>query len=404
MSLDEGAISEFILLNYVIGDHSFIKGRRTKLRIDVPKLEKYKNTTFSDVEDALKNSIEKVTENKDKVSVLLSGGKDARLLLALASSLNLDVTAITVGDKTNRYEEKAASDVTKKMGVAHKIVRIPDIISPDIISEIGEVTDGTSSFSIIAPIYLIREELSDFDIVLSGNLMTEIMDTCEYRWYDSKNPVEVMKRKHFHGGKLLKKEYLDIATENFSARYKNKSLEEIILDTEFRNRSRAIKALNKLLDVTVAIPAADKDVINATFSLPIEERMNGRLVMDILNKSYPDFAIVRSSKSVFPLYYPWWIHYGIQRMKDRYYFMRNNFKIWDGTPRGHKMGMWDQGFVYKYKIGDFVKKSLDNFDFYMIKKEVVRQVIQDHFAEKKDGSFCIPKLLTLKSWLDKNYK
>jgi asparagine synthetase B (glutamine-hydrolysing) len=404
MELDKEAIAEFLLLNYVLGDHSFVKGKKAKIPIKKPKPKLYDNATSEDVETALKNSIQKATKNKDKIGVLLSGGKDARLLLALTNSLKLDPTAITVGDVDNRYEEKTAKKVTKTLKVPHKIVRIPDVISPNIVSELGEVLDGSISFSGSAPVYLIKDELSDdFDLVLSGNLMTEIMDTCEFRWYDSKNAFEVMKRKHFQGGRLLKEKYRDIAKENFISRYKDKSLEEIILDTEFKNRSRAIIALNKLVDFSVATPAADNEVINATFSLPVEERMNGRLAVDIMKHSYPELRQIKSPKTSYPLYFPWWIHYGMYRVKERYHYYTNGGKIWAGKPRFYKMGMWDQGFVYKYKLGDYVKESLENFDFEMINHDFVKQVLHDHFAEKKDGSFCIPRLLTLKDWLDRNY-
>jgi len=405
MELDREAIAEFLLLNYILGDRSFVKNKKTSIPIKVPKIEFHDNATTDDVENALRNSIEKITKNKGKIGVFLSGGKDARLLLALANSLKLDVTAITVGDIENRDEEKTALKVTKTLKLPHKLVRLPDVISPNMVSEIGKVIDGTTQFSGIAPIYLIREEVSndDFDIVLSGNLMTEIMDTCEFRWYDSKNPFEVMKRKHFQGGELLKKEYRTIAEENFISRYKNKSLEEIILDTEFKDRSRAMFAISKLVDFSVVTPVADNEVINATFSLPVENRMNGRLVGDILKNSYPELLRIRPSKTVFPLYFPWWIHYGIHRIKERYYFFKNNERIWAGKPRFYKMGMWDQGFIYKYKIGDYVKKSLESFDFDMINKDFVKQVLRNHFAEKKDGTRYIPRLLTLKEWLDRNY-
>jgi len=404
MELDREAIAEFLLLNYILGDRSFVKGKKTKIPIKIPKLKLYDNASSEDVENALTNSIQKATKNKEKIGVFLSGGKDARLLLALANSLQLDVTAITVGDIDNRDEEKTALKVTKTLKVPHKIVRLPDVISPNIVSEIGKVVDGSTQFSGAAPTYLIKDELSeDFDLILSGNLMTEIMDTCEFRWYDSKNPLEVMKRKHFQGGELLKKKYQDIAKENFISRYKDKSLEEIILDTEFKDRSRAMIAINKLVDFSVAAPAADSDVINATFSLPVEERINGRLVADILKNSYPDLLRIRPSKTIFPLYFPWWIHYGIHRVRERYYYFKNGSKIWAGKPRFYKMGMWDQGFFYRYKIWDYVKESLETFDFDMIDRDFVKQVLHDHFSEKKDGSRYIPRLLTLKDWLDRNY-
>ena len=404
MELDKEAISEFLLLNYILGDRSFVKGKKTKIPVKTPELKLYENATVDDVENALKNSIEKITKNKGKIGVFLSGGKDARLVLGLAKSLGLDVTGITVGDIDDRDEEKTAKKVARSLNVPHSLVKLPNDISPNIVSEIGEVIDGSTQFSGVVPIYLIRNEIpDDFDILLSGNLMTEIMDTCEFRWYDSEKPVEIMQRKHFQGGELLKDEYANVAKENFISRYKDKTLEEIIVDTEYKDRTRSLTAVNKLLNFTVATPAADSDLINATFSLPVEKRMNGRLVMSILKNSYPDLLKIRMSKTIFPLYYPWWLHYGIYRFRERYNYFKNGSKLWAGKPRSYKMGMWDQGFIYKYKIGDYVKKSLDSFEFDMINKDFVKQVLRDHFDEKKDGTRYIPRLLTLKDWLDRNY-
>jgi asparagine synthetase B (glutamine-hydrolysing) len=402
MQLDKESISEFLLLGFVLGDKSFIKGEKAKIKVIIPKFVKKEKTSVKDVENALKNSIEKKTKNKKRVGVLLSGGKDARLLLSLAKSLNLDVSAVTVGDIDNRPEEKAAIGVTKALKVDHKLVRIPENVSPDIVSEIGRYTDGLVPFSGITPVYLIRDQLcNDFDVVLSGNLMTEIMDTCELRWYDSKNPVEVMERKHFQGGFLLKDDYLNIAKNNFRSRFKNKSLEEIILEVEYKNRMKGIIALNNL-GVPIELPAADEKVVSSTFSLPIKKRMNGRLAMSILKKSYPKVARVKSPKTCFPLTYPWWVHYGTQTVKEKVYYFRQGSKIWDGKPRRYRMGMWDQGFFFKYRIGDYVKQTLEGFEFEMIKPGVVQQILNNHFSEKKDETTYLSKLVTLKNWLDNN--
>jgi len=402
MELNREAIAEFLSLGYALDDQTFRLGEETKLKVVIPDIRTY-DSTLSDVENTLKESISKSTKGKDKIGVLLSGGKDARLLIGLANSLDLNVTAVTVGDKNNRDEEFAASNVAKSLNIPFQTIRIPDDIKPNLVDEIGKVTDGLISFSSVAPTYLIRKELSDnFDMVLSGNLMTEIMDTCEYRWYDSKNPSEVMKRKHLKGSKVLKNDYAKNVEDSFISKYEDNTLEEIILDTEFKNRSRGVLTINKLMNIPLIAPAADKEVISATFSLPLENRINGRLVTEILKKSYPDLAKIRSSKTLLPLFFPWWIHYGTHHIKDKIFYFQKGKRIWAGSPRSNKMGMWDQGYVYKYKIGEYVKSSLGSFDFDIINKDFVTKVLENHFAETVDNSGYIPRLLTLKNWLDKN--
>lgn len=402
MELDKESISEFLLLGYVLGDKTFRKGENAKTIIDIPKWDKRENATIADVENALKKSIEKKTKNKKRVGVLLSGGKDARLLVSLAKSLNMDVTAVTVGDTENRAEEKAAAGVAKALNVDHKLVRIPEKVSSDIVTELERHTDGLVPFSGLAPVYLIKDQLcKDFDVVLSGNLMTEIMDACELRWYDSKNPVKVMERKHFQGELLLKDEYLNIAKNNARSRFKDKSFEEIILNIEYKPRMRGIIALNEL-GVPIVLPVDDEEVISSTFSLPVDKRMNSRLALSVLKKSFPKVARVKSPKTCFPLTYPWWVHYGTQTVKEKVYYFRQGGKIWNGKPRRYRMGMWDQGYFFRYSIGDYVQKTLEDFEFELIKPVVVQRVLDNHFSEKKDETTYLSKLVTLKNWLDNN--
>lgn len=403
MDLNEDAIAECLLLKYVLGDHTFRKGEKVKRLLDVPKFEVYEGATVSDVENALKKSIQKITEGKEKVGIFLSGGKDSRLLLALANSLKIDVTAVTISDRIGRIEDAVASKVAKTLKIPHKILRIPNTFSPDIISEIVDITDGLIPFSGLLPLYLLKEELSEkFDIILSGDLMSEIMDMCEYRWYESKDPIKVMKRKHFIGKNLLKKEYADMVEEKFISMYKDKSLEEIILDTEIRNRRIRVMETLSRIGGKVATPVLDSDLISSVFSLPFEQRINGCLVKAILKKSYPELMKIRCTRSIFPLFFPWWAHEGFRRIRDNISFIKNGFKLWAGEPRYNKLGMWDTGFHFKYTIGDYIKETIETLDLEMIDRESIKQLLQKHFSEQKDCSGNIEQLPIIKIWIDKN--
>jgi len=210
MDLNEDALAEFLLLNFVLGDHTFRKGEKVKRLLDIPKFEVYEDATVSDVENALRESIQRITNGKEKIGIFLSGGKDSRLLLALTNSLKINVTAVTISDGTGGVEDIVGSKVAKTLKIPHKLLRVPNAFSPDIISEIVDLTYGLISFSGILPTYLLKNELRDnFDIILSGNLMTEIMDMCERRWYESNEPIKVTRRKFFRGI-LLKKEYANM--------------------------------------------------------------------------------------------------------------------------------------------------------------------------------------------------
>ena len=400
MEMNYEGIAEFLSLGYVLNDGSFRKGKKAPIEVKKPSLKTFDATT-DDVKVALEKTMEHSVKAGQKVGVLLSGGKDARLLAALATDLGFDVTAVNVGDAANRDEEKAAKKVATTLDIPFKVVLLPDQVSPDLVSNIRKVTDGVLSFSSITPIYLIRDQLAkDFDVVFTGNLMTEIMDTCETRWYDSDKALEVMTRKHMKGTRVLKPEFRDGVKQRFEKRYESKTLEEIILDTEYKNRYRCILALNKLCDVSIVTPAADKDVVNATFSLPLEQRINGRLATSIMKKEYPKVARVRSSKTILPLSFPWWMHYGTHRVKDKIRFYMNGRKIWNGKPRTAKMGMWDQGYLYKYKLGEYVKNSIESLDLDILDTGFVHQLLEEHFTEQRDHSGYIPRLVTIKDWLD----
>ena len=46
-------------------------------------------------------------------------------------------------------------------------------------------------------------------------------------------------------------------------------------------------------------------------------------------------------------------------------------------------------------------KIVESLDLDIINKEFVKKIIQKHFSETADQSGYIPRLLTLKNWLDK---
>ena len=59
MNFNEDAITEFLTMQYVLGDHTFREGEKSKRPVDVPKYKLHDNAKTSDVEDALKKSINK---------------------------------------------------------------------------------------------------------------------------------------------------------------------------------------------------------------------------------------------------------------------------------------------------------------------------------------------------------
>ncbi len=405
MILNKDAIAEFLTLQYVLGDHTFRKGEQVKRSMDVPKYEVYNDANISDVETALKESIEQSTKGKKEIGFLLSGGKDSRLLLALAKSLDIDMTALSITDRSDRAELAVAGMIAHSLNVPHKILTLPDSYSPDVISDIVKITDGLIPILGYMPVYMLRDQLKRFDVVLTGDLVTEIMDMCEYRWYESKDPMAVMKRKHFGAGRtLLKEKHVQNVEEKFTSMYTDKSLDEIVLDTEIRNRRiQGLDAIEKM-GINIKAPVLDSNVISSTFSLPFEERTHGRLATSMLKKSYPVLSNIRTTRSIFPLYFPWWVHFGIQKVKNDIDFIKKGNKLWKGAPRYTKLGMFDAGYQLKYNIGDYIKEAFADVGFIqeLIKPGISDQLIEDHFSEEKDYDSFIAALLNVKVWMDIN--
>jgi len=326
--------------------------------------------------------------------------------LALTKSLGLEATALSITDRPDRAELAVARMVANSLDVPHKILKLPDSFSPDVVTEIVSITDGLISFLGYIPYYLLKDELSkNFDVILTGDLVTEIMDLCEYRWYESKDPISVIRHKHFSAGRtLLKEEYVKEVDEKFVSMYKGKSLDEVVLDTEIRNRRiRGLETI-RAMGIPIDAPVLNGGVIGATFSLPFEKRTHGRLATTMLKESFPKLANIRTSQSVFPLYFPWWVHFGIQELKNNIDFIKKGKKLWDGEPRSTKLGMFDAGYQLKYTLGDYVREEFEKFDFIqdMIKPGITEELIRSHFSEEKNYDAFIAALLNVKVWMEIN--
>jgi len=151
------------------------------------------------------------------------------------------------------------------------------------------------------------------------------------------------------------------------------------------------------------LPVLDSDVMSAVYSLPFEQRINGRLVKSIMKKTYPELMKIRSTRSIFPLFSPWWIHEGFKRIRDNIDFIKNDFKLWAGKPRYNRTGMCDRGFHFKYTLGGYVKEAISELDLKLIDHDSIKQLLENHFSEQKDYSSDIAKLLTIKIWMEKNF-
>lgn len=224
--LNYDAMTEFLMLGFVLGDDTFRKGEKVKRTIDVPEFETNRKSCVVDVEESLKDSIENVVKGKKNVAIHLSGGKDTRLIITLAHSLGIDFTAVTYGEKGS-VDIKIAKKVAKELQVQHRIYEItPDTFSIENIYEVVKATDGLVSFTSLVGGYQLNKRLfPEFDVILAGSMMPEIMDTWDFKNYPE-NPLEAMKKRWGYLS-IVKEDCRNYIDEKLSDIYDGKSLEEI---------------------------------------------------------------------------------------------------------------------------------------------------------------------------------
>ena len=385
MEINYDAVAELLTLGFVWGDNT-IEGKKVNRTLVVPEFETYKGATVLDVEEALKNSIERVVKGKDQIGVHLSGGKDTRLIAALARSLGIEITGITFSDPGD-VDEIIARKVAKCLGIPHKICTVTtDNYSPEVMSEIVQDTDGLISFQSLLFEHIFNKKLAnDFDVVLSWRLMSEIMDTWDFKKYP-KNPLEAMKKRLGYLP-IIKEEYVDTIEKKLNDLYKEKSLEEIMLDTIVKNvYLRHIEATRKYVNIFPVV--IDREVLSSIYSLPLEKRRNCYLAKKIIKRNNPKLLCIPYSYSgyMIPLAFPYIIHQGLRLIHTR----------------GKKkfFGQSDVAYHIRYTLKNFVESKINALNIDLINRDMVNKLLKEHLSGKQYHTDAICRLVTLRIWLE----
>ena len=125
--LDTDAITEYLSIGYTLDGKTFEKGVKYKPQhMEYPRFIKT-NTSIP----IIHSTLEKYFNNYSgkKVAVLLSGGKDSRLILEMCNRLGLDTTSITIGYNEDMNENIVAKKVSSKLGVPHRFLGINEAYS-----------------------------------------------------------------------------------------------------------------------------------------------------------------------------------------------------------------------------------------------------------------------------------
>jgi asparagine synthetase B (glutamine-hydrolysing) len=274
-----------------------------KIDYNIPEIKSIPSSLIH-VKEALKLSM----QDYDDVALLLSGGKDSRMLAVLLKVLKKDVTCYTYIGRHNKYEEnelKVAKRVAERLGFSHKVLELnwKNFYDRDTIPNIIKATDGTPIFHTVLTMANIRPGIPQKHLI-TGDLVTELLDTAEYRpWKDGKEGKVVL----FNREKTIVKTDDDKRiVAKLRAMYDAHSLEEMLL---LRKTDRIVRAqVYKKLGFKVIHPALDNNVLNHTFSLPLKDRTDGKLMRRIIKRTNPELYKYRTARSPLSLRYPLSVH------------------------------------------------------------------------------------------------
>lgn len=386
MGINFEAAAEFLTLGFVIGDETLETGKKVTRTLDVPEFKTSKSPTIKDIEESLKNSIEKAVKGKKNIAIQLSGGKDTRLNAALAYSMDIDFTAVTYGEKGS-VDIKIAKKVANELGVKHKVYDVtPSIFTKEAIYDFVKKIDGLLSFDASIASYILDKKIAEeFDVILSGQMMSEMMDTMDIAKYPKDN-IELMKTRWGYTP-IVKPKYLQKLNNKLNERYKDKSLEEIIIDTTIKNQFLRIIEANRKNNVNLVPTVLDKEVLSNIYSLPLNKRGNLYLAKEIMRKETPKLLNLPYSYSgyMMPLWLPYITHQALRKIH-----VRGKRKYF---------GPYDVEKNVINPLIDLIENKIKALELEIIDKDLALNIWKQH-QQGNLNTPAIGRMTTLQIWLE----
>jgi len=363
--MNENVVAETLVIGRGLTDETF-GGKRHGVKIP----EFVTINMLGSIHQVIYAVKEHITRNAGaNPALLLSGGKDSRVIAALMKSVGVNPICITFSYNESDPEVRAARKVCRKLRFEHKFIKINPrrYFEEDLI----ELTDGNPNYFPMMLFYQIRHEL-DYDAVFTGELMTEFMDTGEYRWYEGDI------RYALAGKELLlpiidQPFYMIIQTKLLSM-YSNNDINRVIVERKL-DRLIYLKLWKKYINFVA--PATDEKVLSAVMSLPLKERVSSRLTRNILRMVNPELLMLPTARSPFSLRFPLWLHQIYQKL----------------SKRTVGIGGYMPSFI---SIDDLVNIDLDFID----KKRLRAALLGKLGNRAKNAAY--ERMLNLKVWVDKH--
>jgi hypothetical protein len=245
--------------------------------------------------------------------------------------------------------------------------------------ELLEHTNGSPNYFPMMLDHAMNEDMQQFDIVFQGNLMTEFMDTGEYRWYEGSNVNKALLGKEMLLP-LVKKEYYSKVKDKLNKIFTETKKNQLIVE---RKRARFLQYDIRKKFAHWNYPATEQEILDAVFSTPFKERVGSRMCRKMLQKLSPELYQMPSARSPFSLRYPLWVHQAYQK----------------ATKRKIGKGLENQVSVMMKK--NFNMKDLFGRDIDILDKKQINYYLSDK-VESKQNAQTIVRLLNLKKWIDFN--
>ncbi len=397
MNIDYDALVQFLTVGYALNLRTFEEEKTYKPQnITPPELKTRSGVTFVDIKNELEDYFIKFQGKK--VGVFLSGGKDSRIIAEMCHSLGLKPTAITFGHNRNTGEYIIAEKVCSCLGIPHMLLQLtPEIYTIENLKQsiLCCQTDPTAAPHPFD--YYYRDILSGFDVVFSGEYMTTSFR--EERFYQTKDNIgrvfhatifdKILKMRGTIFDNIVKEEVRETVKQQLLLQNQNKTLNEMALECIINDRFKRLDITKKIFNLEC--PAIDENILNTMWSLP--EKRTVKKIFSVCNYKTHRLSCTRSP---FPLYFPWMVHYSYK------YFRNFVVGIRGGSIANADMGCW--GGAQKAH-GDIIKslaKKLslpDSLDFDFLDKSIIKKKIEN-IQENTGYVRSIEKLIKLKIWLD----
>lgn len=276
------------------------------------------------------------------IAITLSGGKDSRLLAELCKKAGHNTTTITFGYDKNSIENRIAEKVSNKLGMKHVLLAIkPEMYTADNFSNLTNVMNYQVPWQIPSLIYYMHKNiLSDFDAIFDGWGLT--LTLRERRFYRTKDTFELMS-SIIHFDDIIKCESRELIQNKLINRFKNMTPDQFCYFLSFDSFAEQYFFIKQHF-FNLCIPFFDSSAVrDVYFSIPEKD-----IIIRMFRKYNLCTAHIQMTTSPFPLWFPWYIHYG--------YTYINGFK---SNIRGLKskvvlnQGIWLQ---HRIKYVEAIKK------------------------------------------------